>query len=212
MHPDHKAIADRAQLGVVIHAATLVVQVIFLIFTLSLALISDTIHVIADGMALWILWLSQKQADNAHKRGNVNLDEYYHQEEIRGTAIIGALLCATALLLLPFAINRYSNPPEISAVIWIPGVIGCIGNVVVLLIMRKHHKHRTVQSALAHIGLDILGSIGVVIAGVLIWWTGESIFDPAISFFIIGLMILAGLVFMFEAITTLRKPNNTENH
>ena len=212
MHPDHGTIAERALLGLAIHVTTCIVQVIFLIFTLSLALVSDTIHVIADGLALWVLWLSQKQADSAHREVNVNLDEYYHREEVRGTAIIGALLFATAFLLLPFALHRYSDPPEISAVIWVPGVLGFVGNVSVLWIIRGHHKHRTVQSALAHIALDMLGSVGVVIAGVLIWWSGESIFDPLVSFFIIGLMILAGLGFMYEAVTTLRKLNNAGGH
>lgn len=212
MHPDHNSIATHALVGVVIHAGTFIVQVIFFAFTFSLALISDTIHVAADGLALFVLWLTQKQAIDAHQRGDLNLDEYYHRGEIIGTITIGALLCVTALSLLPFAVIRVSELPDISSSIWIPGVLGFVGNIVVLRLMQKHHKHRTVLSALSHIGLDVLGSIGVVTAGVLIWGTGKSIFDPVISFFIIGLMIFAGFGFMFEAAAVLRNQNNAANH
>lgn len=146
---------------------------------------------------------SQWTAQRSHKRG-YTLTENYHRVELFATKTNGILLVVSGLFLFTVAIGRLFNPPEVSGVILIPGIAGLAVNLFMVWLLLGDSQHLTVQSAIIHISLDSLASVGVIVAGGLILITGARLIDPIVSFFIIALMIFWGL-YLF------RLARNTQN-
>ncbi|MCX6056430.1 MAG: cation diffusion facilitator family transporter [Chloroflexi bacterium] len=161
----------------------------------SLALLSDAAHVFLDVFALFLSYLalrfSIKPPDDRHTYG------WYRLE------IVAALINGTSLVMISIgiwieAIKRWQNPIEIrSSEMLIIAIIGLIGNIIVAIILGKHehdHQQKTrnlnIQSAFLHVVGDAVSSVGVIIAAILIHYTGIQWIDPLVSM-LIGLIIFA---------------------
>lgn len=158
------------------------------IFSNSLALLSDAGHVLIDLTALILAYsaiqLSMKKPTKKFTFG-------YYRAEILSAVINGLILIFVTLYIFYEAYRRFSSPllikgPEMLVI----SIIGLIANLYVVIKMQSHEKENlNVRAAYLHVLTDTLSSVGVVIAGVLIIFTGNYIFDVIISV-IIGLLIL----------------------
>jgi cobalt-zinc-cadmium efflux system protein len=101
------------------------------------------------------------------------------------------LLAAVAVAVLVAAVRRWNQPPEISTgVMLLVAVLGAVANVVCLLLLREGQKESlNVRGAYLEVLGDLLGSVAVIIAAVVIVTTGFRRAD-ALASAAIGLMIL----------------------
>ncbi|MCX6802220.1 MAG: cation diffusion facilitator family transporter [Candidatus Diapherotrites archaeon] len=160
------------------------------IFTNSLALLSDAGHVLVDlsafMLAYYAIRLSMKEPTKKFTFG-------YYRAEILSAAVNGLILVFVTLYIFYEAYRRFFSPlqikgPEMLAI----SVIGLIANLYVVIKMHSHEKENlNIRAAYLHALTDTLSSAGVVIAGVLIIFTGNPVFD-SITSAIIGLLILIG--------------------
>lgn len=154
----------------------------------SLALISDAGHNLADGAALTISWyairMSRRAASHEKTFG-------YHR-----AGILAALVNAVTLILIAVAIfyegvQRFMAPEPVQggAMIVVAGVATIVNVVIVLWLRHGGSSDVNVRSAVLHMIGDALFSLGVVLAGVIILWTGWLQVDALISI-LIGMFIV----------------------
>ncbi len=194
----------RFVLSMIFTGLILVAEVIGGLVSGSLALLSDAAHVFMDlfalGLSLLALRLSFRPPDDHHSFG-------WHRLEVLAALINGVTLLVIAIGIWVEAVQRWRNPVEIqSTEMLIIAVIGMVANVVVALILGGHdhphghphdHSHEdnsirkdlNLNSAFLHVIGDAVSSVGVIIAAVLIQFTGKSWIDPLVSI-LIGVIIL----------------------
>jgi len=157
-------------------------------FSNSLALLSDAGHNFADALALifswYALWVAQKPSTAQRTFG-------YHRVGIL-TALVNAVsLVVIALLIFWEAISRLRHPePVHSTPMIVVALVAILLNTVISLGLRRAAKNDlNVRSAYMHMLGDAVSAVGVVIAGIVVAFTGASIADPIVSM-IIGVLIL----------------------
>ena len=158
-----------------------IVEIIGGILSNSLALLSDSAHMISDVLALG---LSMTAIYLATRPPNAKYTFGYLRFEIIASFLNGLALAIIAVGIFIEGIRRMINPQEIDLLLMLTiSSIGLIVNIVLTVILSrsmKDEKNLNIQSALWHFIGDLLSSIGVIVSAILIFFTGWIIFDPII--------------------------------
>lgn len=164
----------------------------------SLALLSDAGHMFTDtfalGLSLWAIKMAQKPPTHHKTYG-------YHRLEILAALANGILLALISIWIFYEAYQRFFNPPEIkSGLMLVVAFIGLIGNFIGLTILQRSSRNNlNVRGALLHMLGDTLSSVGVIIGGVFIAFTGWKMIDPIVSILINGFIIHSAFQLIFES-------------
>ncbi len=155
----------------------------------SLALISDAGHVLTDAFALALsllaLLIMGRQSDYRATFG-------YHRIGILAAVINGVSLVIIALFIFFEAYKRLSNPVQINSPVMVSvAIAGLGGNLLMTLMLKGHREDLNIRSAWLHVLGDTLSSVGVIIAGIVIAFTGWTMIDPIMSV-LIGFIIITG--------------------
>ncbi len=166
----------------------LIVEVIGGLWTGSLALLADAGHMLTDvagvGLALLAIWFAEKPASPERTYG-------YYRVEILAALINAVVLIFISLYILYEAYERFKNPPEVhSGGMLLVAGIGLVINIAGVFVLRSGSKESlNMKGAYFEVLSDMLTSIGVIIAGIVMLTTGWYYADPLISAGI-GLFIL----------------------
>lgn len=154
----------------------------------SLALLADAGHMLTDAIALGLAYvafrLGRRAADGQRTFG------YTRFEVIAG--LVNALtLFGIVGWILYEAIERFQDPqPVLAGSMFVVALIGLLVNVFVLwFLTRGDSEHVNVKGAVLHVMGDLLGSVGAIVAAIVIWYTGWTPIDPILSVFV-SLLIL----------------------
>ncbi len=148
--------------------------------THSLALISDAAHMLTDTAALAIaivaVRLSKRSADARRTFG-------YARFEILAAALNAAILIVVAAYIFVAAIGRLREPAEIHTTpMMILAAIGLATNLIAMRVLHAGSNHNlNMKGAYLEVWSDMLGSLGVLIAGATIAWTGWTPIDPVVA-------------------------------
>lgn len=155
----------------------------------SLALLSDAFHVFTDAFALILSLI----ASVIMRRPSGSKATFgYSRIGILSAFINGVTLLIIAGFIIMEGYKRFINPPRINSDIMLSvAVIGFFGNLLMAWILGRGLEDLNIKSAWFHVIGDTISSLGVIIAGVVIKYTGWLIVDPVISGFV-GLIIIAG--------------------
>ncbi|WP_409345080.1 cation diffusion facilitator family transporter [Paenibacillus sp. MBLB4367] len=169
-----------------------IVEIIGGLASNSLALLSDSAHMISDVLALG---LSMVAIYMATRQPNARFTFGYLRFEIIASLLNGLALAIIAIGIFIEGIKRMITPEDIHfQTMIVIASIGLVVNIVLTIVLSRSMKEEdnlNVQSALWHFIGDLLSSIGVIISAVLIYFTGFRIFDPLISM-VIGAIIFTG--------------------
>lgn len=166
----------------------LIVEVVGGLWTGSLALLADAGHMLTDvagvGLALLAIRFAERPASPEKTYG-------YYRVEILAALTNAVVLIFISLYILYEAYQRFKNPPEVeSAGMLAVASVGLIVNIVGMFILRSGSKESlNMKGAYFEVLSDMLTSIGVIIAGIIMLTTGWYYADPLISAGI-GLFIL----------------------
>ena len=166
------------------------IEIVGGILSNSLALLSDAAHVFSDSLSLIMSWLaiylSTRPATSSRTYG-------YHRTEVFAAFINGVSLIAISGWIFYEATHRFMEPePVKSKEMLVVAIIGFIANMaIVWLFHGEGHKSLNVRSAVLHVIGDALASVGVIVGGAVMYWTGWFIVDPILSGGI-GIIILIG--------------------
>lgn len=160
--------------------AYLVAEVVGSIVTGSLALLSDAAHMGTDvlglGIAIAAMRMSKKPADAKRTYG-------YARVEVFGAVANAVLLLAAAAYVLWEAVQRFADPEPIESLGMI--IVAAIGLGVNLISMRVLSASRddslNVKGAYLEVWSDMLGSVGVILAGIVVYFTGWLVADPIVA-------------------------------
>jgi len=167
------------------------VEIIGGFFSNSLALLGDAGHMFVDALALTLslvaMILSRRPATPTRTFG-------YYRAEIIAALANGVFLVGISVFILYEAYTRFTSPPEVKApLMLVVSIIGLIANVVMIFLLIKNRESLNVRVAFWHVATDTLSSVGVIIAGVIIQFTGMGIADPIIAA-LISVIIFVGAV------------------
>ena len=182
--------ANRGRLLTVLGMTSLVLvaEVVGGLLTGSLALLADAGHMFTDvaGLGLAILAITF-----AAKAPSAQRTYGYFRLEILAAVVNGMLLFGVAVLILVEAWRRFSSPPEVaSGEMLVFATVGLAANLVSLLLLRRGSAHSlNVKGAYLEVLGDLLGSIAVIVAAVVITASGWNDADPLASV-LVALMIL----------------------
>ncbi|WP_353167241.1 cation diffusion facilitator family transporter [Acinetobacter sp.] len=166
----------------------LIVEVVAGFITQSLALLSDAAHMFTDAAALAIALVAIKigklPADNKRTFG-------YQRFEILAALFNALMLFVVAIYILYEAYQRFSQPPEIQSVgMMIVAVIGLVINLISMKILfSSSQESLNIKGAYLEVLSDALGSVGVVVGGAIIYFTGWMWVDTVIAV-LIGFWVL----------------------
>lgn len=178
----------RLKIALALTGTFLIVEVIGGFWTGSLALLSDAAHMLTDVMALVIaliaIRIGKRAADNKRTYG-------YKRFEILAAAFNAVVLFLVAFYILYEAYQRFQSPPDIEAG-WMMAVAvaGLIINIISMRMLMKSSEHSlNVKGAYLEVLSDMVGSIGVIVAALIIKFTGWWQVDPILAV-LIGFWIL----------------------
>ncbi|PKH10436.1 cation diffusion facilitator family transporter [Planomicrobium sp. MB-3u-38] len=160
------------------------------LFTNSLALIADSGHMLSDAASLLLslgaIWFAGRAA-------SANKTYGYYRFEILAAFFNGITLFVMAGFIIYEAVERFYNPPEVMGG-WMLAIaaIGLLANILSAWVISRQadvEGNLNMKSAYLHVIGDALGSVGAIIAGVLILLFDWTIADPLISV-LVALLIL----------------------
>lgn len=156
----------------------------------SLALLADAGHMLTDvgalGLTLLTAWIARRPADQSNTYG-------YLRWEILAALVNGAVLFGLAGWVVIEAIGRINHPAPIQGGLFFGiAAAGLVVNIIALSLLHgQHHDHLNTRGAYLHILGDLLGSVGAVLAAVILLLTGWTLADPIVSV-VLSLLILVG--------------------
>ncbi len=180
----------RLTLALVITAVVMLVELIGGWLAGSLALLADAAHMLADvaalGLALVAAWIAQRPATPERSFGFMRL-------EILAALINGAVLFAIAIGIGVEAWRRLRVPQLVNGPLLLGvAAIGFVANLAGVVVLHRGHEHSLNQrGAYLHVLGDLLGSVGALIAGVIVLTSGWVMADPLISVLIGGLVLVS---------------------
>jgi len=168
----------------------MIAEVIGGLLSNSLALLSDAGHMLTDNLALLLSFFAMTFASlPATDRKTFG----FFRLEILAAFVNGIVLVLISLYIMYQAYLRMVHPQPVQGMLMlIVAIIGLVANIIGALILVKHSQNSlNIRGAYLHIVGDALSSVGVVIGGVVILYTGWYLIDPILSA-LISLVIIYG--------------------
>ncbi len=164
----------------------------------STGLLSDAGHNLSDALGLLLSLI----ALYIEKSGRKNALRTSHTV----TLVNGLLLLAAVAIILVESIEKIIRPVSVdgSTVIWTAAAAIVVNGLTAWLLMRGS-SNVNIKAAYLHAATDTLVSVGVVISGIIIRFTGLNIIDPLISLVITAIIAVPTLKLIFNAISLIRR-------
>ncbi len=165
-----------------------IVQIAGGIFSNSLALISDALHNLSDGISIIISYfaIQLKKKDNS----------YTHTFGLKRAEILAAVINASALIVIYAflfyeAVKRFMNPQEIEPITMsIVAAVGLIANIIGTILLKRDSKDSiNIHSAYMHLLSDSVSSVAVILGAIAIAVWKISWIDPVLTL-LIGIYIV----------------------
>lgn len=187
---DHAPGASRGRLSAVLclTAGVLIAEVIAALLTGSLALLADAGHMLTDViglvMALVAAHLSMRPATDRSTWG-------LRRAEILGAALQASLLGVVGVVVGVKAVITLATGAEVEAHgMLVMGLVGLAANIAGLLVLSgSHNQNLNMRAAFLEVANDALGSVGVIVAAIVVATTGWARADAVASLVIVALIV-----------------------
>ncbi len=157
----------------------------------SLALVSDSVHMLTDGVALGLAFVAQRIA---RRRPSPSHSFGFERVETLAAFVNGLFYMALLAAIAFEAFHRLANPLPIRADWALPvAVIGLVINAAMLWMLHGDRDQLNVRAALLHVIGDFAGSVIAIIAISVAWLTGWVRIDPLLSLALCVIMFVSAL-------------------
>ena len=182
----------------------MVAEVIGGILSGSLALLADAGHMLTDAasiaLALVAVWIAGRPESIERTFG-------YQRTEVLAAAFNALSLWAIAGWIVWEAVERFFSHHEIhieGGLMLIVGGIGLAVNIVAAFVLHAGSKHSlNVDGAFKHVMADLMGSVAVVVSGVIVITTGWVLIDPILSVGIALLIVISSWRLVLRSVNVL---------
>ncbi|WP_051704433.1 cation diffusion facilitator family transporter [Glycomyces sp. NRRL B-16210] len=178
----------RAALAVI--GAFFVVELVFGLLSGSLALLSDAGHMAADVITLSAALVATRLATRPDTTGRRTYGSYRAEMFASGFAVL--IMLGMAVYIVIEAVGRIGSEPEIQVgPMLVVGALGLGANIAAMLLLRSGaDESLNVKGAYLEVVADTAGSVGVIIAGIMVAVTGQAAWDTGVAL-AIGVFIVA---------------------
>lgn len=170
-------------IGIALNAAYVAIEIVFGLVYKSMGLLSDAGHNLSDVASLVIAMvafrLMSHKPDERHTYG-------YKKFTIQASFINALLLYIAVGAILVESVGKLLHPEAVDgdAIAWVAAAGVVVNGVTAWLFMRDKERDMNVKGAFLHMAADTLVSVGVVISGIVIHFTGWYVLDPVIGILI----------------------------
>ena len=155
----------------------------------SLALVSDAVHMLTDGIALGLAFAAQLIA---RRRPSATHSFGYERAEPMAAFVNGLFYLALLAAIAVEAVQRLLAPMPISAGLALPvAVVGLLINAGMLWLLQRDRDQINARAALLHVIGDFAGSLIAIVAITVAWTTGWTRIDPLLSLALCLLMLVS---------------------
>jgi len=189
-------------LALAITASWFVIELAGGIYANSLALLADAAHMLTDlaalGLSLFALKISARPATYEKTYG-------WLRAEILAALANGVFLILIGIYIFYEAYRRFLQPPEVKSVpMLVVAATGLLANLATArLLYRRRNESLNLRGAFLHVLGDTLGSVGAIVAGVLMVLRQWYLADPVVSTMVGGLIIYSSWELVAESVDVL---------
>jgi cobalt-zinc-cadmium efflux system protein len=187
MHSHESRTTRALAVALGITASFFVIELVGGILTNSLALQTDAFHMLTDVFALAYALVAVRIAQRP-----ITLKKTYgyYRVEILSAFLNGILLWAVVLFIFYEAFQRIQQPASVQSLnMLIIAVLGLVANgLAAATLSRSRNESLNIKGAFLHVVADILGSLGAISAGLIMFFTGWYQADPIASI-LIGVLV-----------------------
>jgi len=190
-------------LAFILVAGYFVVELVAGLLSGSLALLSDAGHMAADVVALGAALVATRIASRPDSTGRRTFGSY--RAEVFASGLVVLLMLGVSVYIAVEAIGRIGATAEIaSGPMLIVGGIGLVVNIIALLLLRGGASDSlNVKGAYLEVVADTVGSVGVIVAGVMVAATGNAWWDTGIALAIAIFVAVRAIILGREVLTVL---------
>lgn len=158
-----------------------VVELVAGLLSGSLALVSDAGHMAADVVALGAALLATRIATRRDKTGQRSFGSY--RAEVFAAGLTALIMLGVAGYVLVEAVGRFgSAAPVASPAMIAVGVLGLVVNIISMLLLHAGSQESlNVKGAYVEVVADAAGSVGVILAGILVALTANPFWDTLVA-------------------------------
>jgi cobalt-zinc-cadmium efflux system protein len=186
----HNHFHTKRKLGIVfaVSVSIFVVELVGGILSNSLALISDSMHILVDFVAIGLSLAAFSIADRPHTE---KLSFGFHRIEVVAAFLNGITLIAITAIILYEAYRRFLEPSKIDTSLLLGfAFVGLIANLIMIMLLKKESKSNlNVKGSYVHIIGDLVSTVAVIAGGITLIFVPNGIIDVIIGIGI-GLFVL----------------------
>ncbi|GAA3710192.1 cation diffusion facilitator family transporter [Zhihengliuella alba] len=209
--PDAHANKRRLSWAFGVTAAIVVIQLVGALLTGSLALLTDTVHAITDSTGLLVALIASslvlRPATDKRTWG-------FRRVEVLAALGQAVLLLAVGVYAAIEGVRRLWTPPDVPGTeLLVFGVLGLAANVAAMAILASSRSANfNMRAAFLEVLNDALGSLGVIVAAIVILTTGFQQADALAGLLIAALIVPRAVVIMRETVAVLMEftPSNLD--
>ncbi|WP_276652081.1 cation diffusion facilitator family transporter [Corynebacterium vitaeruminis] len=202
-HHDHAPSSLKALLTVLIFTTVIFfVEVVGGLWSGSLALLSDAMHMLGDSTGLIVAAVAVALG----RRGRTLTATYgYKRFEILATVVNAAAVSAISVWIVVEAIARLRSGEQVDTLMMlVVGAIGLVANVFGAVVLHGHREEgMNIEGAFLHVLVDLFGSVAVIAAALIMRWTPITWADTAASLVIAALILPRAIKLLVQSVNVL---------
>ena len=168
----------------------------------SLALLADAGHMATDvgslGLALFATWMASRPA-------SVRTTYGFQRVEVLAALTNALSFWAIAIWIFIESYQRFMSPPEVEGpLMLVVGLVGLVVNIIAVWLLKDNAEESlNIEAALIHVIGDLIGSVGVLIAALLVLVFGWRVADPVVGAAIGVLVLLSSSRLLLKVLNVL---------
>lgn len=163
------------------------VEAFYAVWANSMGLLADAGHNFGDVLGLLFAWIANMLLS---KGANQRYSYGYKKTTILAALANALILVASSAIIIMESVHKFLNPQPINEVIIIVvALVGIAINGGTALLFTRGQEDLNIKAAFLHLAYDALISVGVVIAGFAIYFTGWLQLDPIVALVIVVLIL-----------------------
>lgn len=185
-----------------ITASIFLAQLVGAVWTGSLALLTDTAHMLTDVLGLAVAYVaSHLMLRPASPRRTWG----FRRIEVLAAQAQAGILLAVGVFAAVEGLHRLTDPPSVpSTELLVFGVIGLVGNLIAMGVLASDRTSTfNLRAAFLEAASDALGSVGVIVAAVVIALTGWQAADAVAGLLIVALIVPRAVVLLRDTAAVL---------
>lgn len=197
-HPVPTSFHKAFGIGITLNSLFVAVEIAAGLYAGSLALVADAVHNLGDVLGLVLAWAGYYFA---RKPANARFTLGFGRISIFATVLNGGMLVLSSLWIIFEAIERWTaSPVPSTGLVMVVAGIGIVINMGTALALMRGQHDINIKGAFVHMLGDAAVSAGVIVAALVMKWTGLGWIDPALGILVVGFILYSSWPLLVEGL------------